>query len=208
MHRLTQRQKEIFLYIREQVRERGYPPSVREIGNAIGLRSSSTVHGHLKRLENKGYIKRDPTKPRAIEILFEDPEDSTITVGNKELLQIPIVGNVTAGGPILAVQNIEEYFPLPREFASDETAFMLRVKGDSMIEAGILNGDYVVVRQQPDAINGDIVVAMIEDEATVKRFYKEKGHIRLQPENPAYEPIITQNAQILGKVIGVLRRLH
>ncbi len=208
MLELTERQQEILLYIKEQVREKGYPPSVREIGDAVGLRSSSTVHGHLKRLESKGYIRRDPTKPRAIEILDDDPEATIVNMGTKELIQIPIVGSVTAGEPILAVQNIEDYFPLPRDFASDEATFMLRVKGDSMIDAGILNGDYVVVRQQPDAINGEIVVALIEDEATVKRFYKETGHIRLQPENPVYEAIITKNAHILGKVIGVLRRLQ
>ncbi|NLK09155.1 MAG: transcriptional repressor LexA [Firmicutes bacterium] len=208
MDKLTKRQREIFLYIRDQVKEKGYPPSVREIGTGVGLSSSSTVHGHLRRLEKKGYIKRDPTKPRAIEILYADPETHTTNLESKELVRIPVLGNVTAGVPILAVQNIEDYFPLPRDFASSEAAFMLRVKGDSMMEAGILNGDYVIVRQQHDASNGEIVVAMIEDEATVKRFYKESGYIRLQPENPAYEPIITKNAHILGKVIGVLRRLH
>jgi repressor LexA len=205
MLELTERQKQILLYIKEQVRDKGYPPSVREIGDAVGLRSSSTVHGHLKRLESKGYIRRDPTKPRAIEILDGFQESALVA---KELIQVPILGSVTAGQPILAVQNIEDYFPLPRDFASDEATFMLRVQGDSMIEAGILNGDYVVVRQQPDASNGEIVVALIEDEATVKRFYKESGHIRLQPENPVYDAIITKNAHILGKVIGVLRRLH
>jgi repressor LexA len=205
MQELTERQREILEFIKQQVREKGYPPSVREIGDAVGLRSSSTVHGHLRRLEDKGYIRRDPTKPRAIEILDDELAESQIM---RDLIIVPIVGRVTAGQPILAVENVEDYYPLPRDFASDEATFMLRVQGDSMIEAGILDGDYVVVRQQPDAINGDIVVVLLEDEATVKRFFRESEHIRLQPENPLYEPIITTNAQILGKVIGVLRRLH
>lgn len=205
MQELTERQRQVLDFIKEQVREKGYPPSVREIGDAVGLRSSSTVHGHLKRLESKGYIRRDPTKPRAIEILGDEMAESQII---EDLIAVPVVGNVTAGQPILAVENVEDYFPLPRDFASDEAAFMLRIQGDSMIEAGILDGDYVVVRQQPNAENGDIVVALLEDEATVKRFFKEPDHIRLQPENPIYDPIITTDAQILGKVIGVLRRLH
>ncbi|NLJ24777.1 MAG: transcriptional repressor LexA [Firmicutes bacterium] len=205
MQELTERQSQILGFIKQQVREKGYPPSVREIGDAVGLRSSSTVHGHLRRLESKGYIRRDPTKPRAIEVLDDELAESQIM---KDLIAVPVVGNVTAGQPILAVENVEDYFPLPRDFASDEATFMLRIQGDSMIEAGILDGDYVVVRQQPDAINGDIVVVLLEDEATVKRFFREPEHIRLQPENPLYEPIITTNAQILGKVIGVLRRLH
>jgi repressor LexA len=205
MQELTERQRQVLDFIKEQVREKGYPPSVREIGDAVGLRSSSTVHGHLKRLESKGYIRRDPTKPRAIEILDDEMAESQII---EDLIAVPVVGNVTAGQPILAVENVEDYFPLPRDFASDEAAFMLRIQGDSMIEAGILDGDYVVVRQQPNAENGDIVVALLEDEATVKRFFKEPDHIRLQPENPVYDPIITTDAQILGKVIGVLRRLH
>lgn len=205
MQELTERQREILEFIKQQVREKGYPPSVREIGEAVGLRSSSTVHGHLRRLESKGYIRRDPTKPRAIEVLDDELAESRIM---KDLIAVPVVGNVTAGQPILAVENVEDYFPLPRDFASDEATFMLRIQGDSMIGAGILDGDYVVVRQQPDAINGDIVVVLLEDEATVKRFFREPDHIRLQPENPLYDPIITTNAQILGKVIGVLRRLH
>lgn len=205
MQQLTERQREVLEFIKRQVREKGYPPSVREIGDAVGLRSSSTVHGHLRRLESKGYIRRDPTKPRAIEILDDQGEMDLIM---RDLVAVPVVGNVTAGQPILAVENVEDYFPLPRDFVSDETTFMLRIKGDSMIEAGILDGDYVVVRQQPNAINGDIVVALLEDEATVKRFYRESDYVRLQPENPVYDPIITTDAQILGKVIGVLRRLH
>ena len=206
MQELTERLREVLEFIKEQVREKGYPPSVREIGDAVGLRSSSTVHGHLRRLESKGYIRRDPTKPRAIEDIQDDePVESLLT---KDLVSVPLVGSVTAGQPILAVENIEDYVPLPRDFASDEATFMLRIKGDSMIDAGILDGDYVVVRQQPDAINGDIVVALLEDEATVKRFYREANYVRLQPENPLYDPILTTDVQILGKVIGVLRRLQ
>ena len=207
MRELTERQREVLEFIKERVRRKGYPPSVREIREAVGLRSSSTVHGHLRRLESKGYIRRDPTKPRAIEIIDDEPP-AEIPITMKELVSVPIVGSVTAGQPILDVENIEDYVPLPRDFASDGTTFMLRVKGDSMIQVGILDGDYVIVRQQPDATNGDIVVALLEDEATVKRFYREADHIRLQPENPLYEPIITTDVQILGKVIGVLRRIH
>ncbi|NMB45132.1 MAG: transcriptional repressor LexA [Firmicutes bacterium] len=205
MNELTERQGQVLEFIKEHVREKGYPPSVREIGDGVGLRSSSTVHGHLRRLESKGYIRRDPTKPRAIEILNDQPEESRII---RDVIAVPVVGNVTAGRPILAVENVEDYFPLPRAFASDEATFILRIQGDSMIEAGILDGDYVIVRQQPDALNGDIVVALIEDEATVKRFFKELDHIRLQPENPVYDPIVTTDAHILGKVIGVLRMVH
>jgi repressor LexA len=207
MRELTERQRQVLEFIKGQVREKGYPPSVREIGEAVGLRSSSTVHGHLRRLESKGYIRRDPTKPRAIEII-EDGDQPAESLVTKKLVSVPLVGSVTAGQPILAVENIEDYVPLPRDFASDQGTFMLRIKGDSMINAGILDGDYVVVRQQPDATNGDIVVALLEDEATVKRFYREVDHVRLQPENPIYDPIITTDVQILGKVIGVLRRLH
>lgn len=193
-------------FIKKEVKEKGYPPSVREIGEAVGLSSSSTVHGHLSRLESKGLIRRDPTKPRAIEILDGfGQEDSDIPVR-----KVPIVGRVTAGMPITAVENIEDYFPLPLEMApANDQIFMLEVIGDSMIEAGILNGDYVVVRQQQTAENGDIVVAMTEDnEATVKRFFKEKNHIRLQPENPAMEPIFVKNVTILGKVIGLFRHFR
>ena len=176
---------------------------MREIGQAVGLSSSSTVHGHLGKLEEKGYIRRDPTKPRAIELI----NDRDIV--RKEIINVPIVGKVTAGEPILAVENIEDFFPMPRDFASyDEEVFMLRVRGDSMIEAGILDGDFVVVRQQSHAENGDIVVALIEDEATVKRFYREADHIRLQPENPRLEPIRVKDVQILGKVVGVFRKVR
>ncbi|MFB6466746.1 transcriptional repressor LexA [Cytobacillus sp. Hz8] len=207
MTKLSKRQQDILSFIKDEVRSKGYPPSVREIGEAVGLASSSTVHGHLARLESKGLIRRDPTKPRAIEILEYD-ENSNIPKYN--VVNVPVVGKVTAGQPITAIENVEEYFPLPESLApSDEQIFMLEVMGDSMIEAGILDGDYVIVRQQNTAINGDIVVAMTEeDEATVKRFFKEKDFIRLQPENSTLEPIILNNVSILGKVIGVYRRIH
>jgi len=206
MTKLSNRQLEILNFIKNEVKEKGYPPSVREIGEAVGLSSSSTVHGHLARLESKGLIRRDPTKPRAIEILDDDREhDMTVPVRN-----VPIVGKVTAGMPITAIENVEDYFPLPERFApSSDTVFMLEIMGDSMIEAGILDGDYVIVRQQSTAENGDIVVAMTEEyEATVKRFYKEKNYFRLQPENSSMDPIIVNNVKILGKVIGVYRQIH
>ncbi len=202
MHELTPRQRQILEFIKREVQQRGYPPSVREIGQAVGLSSSSTVHGHLGKLEEKGYIRRDPTKPRAIEIL----EPGAPTAAN--VVYAPVVGRVTAGEPILAVENIEGYFPLAPDFAGAGELFLLQVRGDSMIRAGILDGDYVVVRQQPDAVNGEIVVALLGEEATVKRFYRENGQVRLQPENDAYPPILAQDVHILGKVIGVYRRLH
>lgn len=207
MAKLSKRQQEILDFIKHEVKTKGYPPSVREIGKAVGLASSSTVHGHLSRLESKGYIRRDPTKPRAIEIL--EPEE-TANIPKQHSINVPLVGKVTAGSPITAIENIEEYIPLPESFApSGEQIFLLTVTGDSMIEAGILDGDYIIVRQQQTANNGDIVVAMTEDdEATVKRFFKEKDYIRLQPENPTMEPIILKNVTILGKVIGVFRRIH
>ncbi len=179
--------------------EKGYPPSVREIGAAVGLNSSATVHSHLNSLEKKGFIRRDPTKPRAIEIL-DDSFQSVV-----DAVPVPVVGRVTAGAPILAVENIEDYFPLPRQVIRDQEVFILQVRGDSMVEAGILDGDYVLVRRQNTADNGDIVVALLGDEATVKTFYKEKTHIRLQPENRSLSPILTQNVIVLGKVIGVFR---
>jgi len=205
--RMSNRQTAILEFIKNEVREKGYPPSVREIGEAVGLASSSTVHGHLDRLEKKGLIRRDPTKPRAIEVLVDD-EDKNERFP-RTVRQVPIVGKVTAGVPITATENIEEYYPLPVHMVGDQPVFMLSVMGDSMIEAGILNGDYVIVRQQPTASNGDIVVAMTEDdEATVKTFYKEKDHIRLQPENSAMEPLRLKNVTILGKVIGLIRKFH
>lgn len=207
MAKLSKRQQDILNFIKQEVKSKGYPPSVREIGQAVGLASSSTVHGHLSRLEAKGYIRRDPTKPRAIEIL---ETDETAHIPKQHTVNVPLVGKVTAGNPITAVENIEEFFPLPESIAGPEDKiFMLTVEGDSMIEAGILDGDYVIVRQQQTANNGDIVVAMTEDdEATVKRFFKEKDFIRLQPENSTMDPIILKNVIILGKVIGVFRHIH
>lgn len=207
MVKLSKRQQDILDFIKDEVKLKGYPPSVREIGEAVGLASSSTVHGHLARLETKGLIRRDPTKPRAIEILEFDEESN---IPKSKVVNVPVVGKVTAGQPITAVENIEEYFPLPERLApADENVFMLEIMGESMIEAGILDGDYVIVRQQHSANNGDIVVAMTEeDEATVKRFFKEKDFIRLQPENSTMEPIILRTVSILGKVIGVYRHIH
>jgi|HigsolmetaGSP11D_1036233.scaffolds.fasta_scaffold18611_1 repressor LexA len=204
--KLSKRQQDILNFIKEEVKKKGYPPSVREIGEAVGLASSSTVHGHLAKLESKGLIRRDPTKPRAIEIL--DDDGSHLLTNN--VINVPVIGKVTAGIPITAVENIEEYFPLPNHIASgDDQLFMLEVVGESMIEAGILDGDLVIVRQQQTANNGDIVVALTDDnEATVKRFFKEKDFIRLQPENPTMEPIILKNVTILGKVIGLYRSIH
>ncbi|MDE3838612.1 repressor LexA [Bacillus methanolicus] len=207
MAKLSKRQQDILNFIKEEVKKKGYPPSVREIGQAVGLASSSTVHGHLARLESKGLIRRDPTKPRAIEILDMEEEAH---IPKHNVVNVPVVGKVTAGQPITAIENVEEFFPLPERLVpADEQVFMLEVMGDSMIEAGILDGDYVIVRQQKTANNGDIVVAMTEDdEATVKRFFKEKDYIRLQPENSTMEPIILKNVSILGKVIGVYRQIH
>ena len=206
MRKLSHRQQAILDFIKSEVREKGYPPSVREIGEAVGLASSSTVHGHLERLEKKGRIRRDPTKPRAIEILENDDDAADFQLSFK---RVPIVGKVTAGEPILATKNIEDYFPLPDRFVGDhEDVFMLQVVGDSMIEAGIFDGDYVIVRQQQTAENGDIVVAMTEDdEATVKRFYRERGYFRLQPENSSMAPLLLQKVTILGKVIGLFRSI-
>ncbi|HHV65059.1 MAG TPA: transcriptional repressor LexA [Peptococcaceae bacterium] len=200
---LSPRQLAILEIIKKEIALKGYPPSVREIGEAVGLTSSSTVHNHLNILEQKGYIRRDPTKPRAIEVL-----DSSSEFGSRRIVHIPIVGRVTAGEPILAVENIEDSFPVSYDLVKDDTVFMLRVQGDSMIEAGILDKDLILVKQQHTANNGDIVVALLEDEATVKRFYKEKDLIRLQPENQYMEPIYSKNVTILGKVIGVFRTIN
>ncbi|MEK5267748.1 transcriptional repressor LexA [Weizmannia sp. FSL W8-0401] len=204
MAKLSKRQQAILDFIKHEVKTKGYPPSVREIGQAVGLASSSTVHGHLARLESKGLIRRDPTKPRAIEILDHDEE-----IPAQNVVNVPVVGKVTAGIPITAVENIEEYFPLPEHLVpSDESVYMLDIEGDSMVDAGILNGDYVIVRSQQTANNGDIVVAMTdENEATVKRFFKEKDYFRLQPENQTMEPIILKNVTILGVVIGLYRQM-
>lgn len=201
---LSKKQFEVLKFIKNEINKKGYPPSVREICDAVQLKSTSTVHGHLERLEKKGYIRRDPTKPRAIEVL--DGESNVFT--RKEMVELPIVGKVTAGLPILAEQNIEDIFPVPVDYVGNSTAFMLVVKGDSMINAGIFDGDYVIVRQQSVAKNGEIVVALLNDEATVKTFYKEKDYFRLQPENPYLLPIITKELSILGKVIGVFRKIR
>jgi repressor LexA len=201
---LTRRQQQVLDYVRDEINRRGFPPSVREIGEAVGLSSSSTVHSHLTALESKGYIRRDPTKPRALELL--DYRDTAAAVDYGRVRAVPLVGEVAAGAPILAEENIEETVPLPEDMAS-ESSFILRVKGESMIEVGILDGDYVVVRQQNTATNGDIVVALIEDEATVKTFYKESERVRLQPENSALEPIYARDVQILGKVIALFRKI-
>lgn len=202
MRKLSERQQNILDFIRSEVVAKGYPPSVREIGDAVGLMSSSTVHGHLCKLEEAGFLRRDPSKPRAIEIL----EDEN-TPRNKAI-DVPVLGRVTAGAPILAVEHIEEYYPIPQDFVEHEDVFILRIKGDSMIEAGILDQDYVLVASQTTAENGDIVVALLDDEeATVKRFYLEGDHIRLQPANATMEPILVKEARISGKVIGVFRRV-
>jgi len=196
-------QERILAYIQSEIKARGYAPSVREIGEAVGLKSTSTVHGHLTRLEKKGLLHRDAMKPRAMGLPTDVPEADD----PMDVRRVPLVGRVAAGVPILAEENIEETLPLPAELAGDGEHFVLRVRGDSMIEAGILNDDYIVVRKQPDARNGDIVVALVEDEATVKRFYKENGHFRLQPENSAMSPIIVRDVVILGKVVSLMRRL-
>lgn len=202
MAELTEKQQVIYNFIKKTILERGYPPSVREICEAIGLRSTSTVHGHLERLEKKGLIRRDPTKPRAIEIL----DESFMNI-KRELVNVPIVGRVTAGQPILALENIEDHFPLPVEYVNtNDEHYMLRVEGESMINAGIHNHDLILVRKQSTANNRDIVVALIDDSVTVKRFFKEDQYIRLQPENDAMAPIILQDVNILGKVIGLFRK--
>ncbi len=202
---LTDRQEKILRYLADTLKERGYPPSVREIGSAVGLSSSSTVHAHLAQLEKKGYIRRDPSRSRAIEIV----DKALDARPSKEVLNVPLVGRVTAGNPVLAMQNIEDYFPVPAEFVGSGEFFMLRVRGDSMVNAGILDGDHVIVRRQDTALNGEIVVALVgDDEATVKRLYREKGHVRLQPENPHMEPIVATDVRVLGKVVGLVRRVH
>ena len=205
---ISPKQLQILEYLKKEVREKGYPPSVREICEATGLKSTSTVHGHLSRLEKKGYIRKDPTKPRAIEILDGSVPENSSYETEQEIIEVPVIGTITAGTPILAVENIEDSFPLPASYASGgNTLFMLKVKGESMIEAGIFDKDLVLVRQQPSANNGDIVVALIDDDyATVKTFYKEKGHIRLQPENSSMSPIIVNDCSILGKVVGLFRK--
>lgn len=198
--KITAKQQEILEYIKSQILERGFPPAVRDICEAVHLKSTSSVHSHLETLEKNGYIRRDPTKPRAIEIL-----DDSFNFTRREMVNVPIVGRVAAGEPLLAEQNIEEYFPIPMDFMPNKQTFMLKVKGESMINAGILDGDYVLVEERKTAHNGEMIVALVDDGATVKRFYKEEGIIRLQPENDTMEPIIVPDCTILGKVIGVFR---
>lgn len=198
--KISKKQQEILEYIKNQILQRGFPPAVREICEAVNLKSTSSVHSHLETLEKNGYIRRDPTKPRAIEIL-----DDTFNLTRREMVNVPIIGQVAAGHPILAEENIEDYFPFPAERMPNKQTFLLKVKGESMINAGILDGDYVLVEQDATASNGDMVVALVEDSATVKTFYKEEGVFRLQPENDFMDPIIVKEVSILGKVIGVMR---
>ncbi len=198
--KISDKQRQILEYIKDQILEKGYPPAVRDICQAVSLKSTSSVHAHLETLEKNGYIRRDPTKPRAIEIL-----DDEFNIGRREISSIPVVGRVAAGTPILAEQNIEDYFPIPADMAPNSRCFALKVQGDSMINIGINDGDYVFVREAKSADNGDLVVALVDDSATVKNFYKENGHIRLQPQNDNMEPIIVQDCMILGKVFGVFR---
>lgn len=198
--RITKKQTEILEYIKSQILNKGYPPSVRDICVAVNLKSTSSVHAHLETLEKNGYIRRDPTKPRTIEII-----DDSFNLARREVVNVPLIGQVAAGQPLLAVENVVSYFPIPAELMPNEQVFMLTVKGDSMINMGIYNGDHIIVRQQNTASNGEVVVALVDDSATVKRFYKEEGHIRLQPENDFMDPIIVDHCEILGKVIGLIR---
>ena len=198
--KISPKQKEILEYIKDQIIQRGFPPAVRDICEAVHLKSTSSVHSHLETLEKNGYIRRDPTKPRAIEIL-----DDTFNLTRRELTNVPLIGRVAAGEPLLAQENIENYFPIPVELLPNNTTFLLTVKGESMINAGILDGDMILVEEKHTASNGEMVVALIEDSATVKTFYKEEGIIRLQPENDEMEPIMVRDVMILGKVIGVIR---
>ena len=198
--KISAKQREILEYIKQEILNKGYPPAVREICEAVDLKSTSSVHSHLETLEKNGYIRRDPTKPRAIEII-----DENFNLTRREVVNVPLVGRVAAGQPILAVENIETYFPIHTEFMPNEESFMLKVKGESMINVGIFDGDNILVQKQSDARNGDIVVALVDDSATVKTFYKENGHYRLQPENDNMDPIIVDECSILGKVFGVFR---
>ena len=200
--KISSKQQEILEYIKQEILNKGYPPAVREICEAVHLKSTSSVHSHLETLEKNGYIRRDPTKPRAIEII-----DDNFNLTRREVVNVPILGQVAAGQPLLAVENIENYFPIPTEFMPNAETFMLKVKGDSMINAGIFNGDKILVQKQSDAQNGDIVVALVDDSATVKTFYKENGHYRLQPENDTMDPIIVNECSILGKVFCIMRFL-
>ena len=201
--KITAKQKEILEYIKAEILKKGYPPAVREICEAVNLKSTSSVHSHLETLEKNGYIRRDPTKPRAIEIM-----DDSFQMVRHEMASIPIIGTVAAGLPILAEQNIEGYFPIPAEMVPSGEAFVLKVKGESMVNAGILDGDLIFVEQKNTASNGEIIVALVDDSATVKTYYKENGHYRLQPENDTMDPIIVDHVDILGKVFGVFRLYH
>ncbi len=198
--KITAKQQEILDFMKERILNKGYPPAVREICEAVKLKSTSSVHAHLESLEKNGYIRRDPAKPRAIEIV-----DDNFNITRREMAYIPVVGTVTAGQPILAVENVESYFPIPTDYLPNAETFMLHVKGDSMINAGIFNGDQILIKKQNYAKNGDFVVALIEDSVTVKTFYKEDGYYRLQPENDTMDPIIVNEVEILGKVIGLFR---
>ena len=198
--RISDKQKEILEYMKQEILNKGYPPTVRDICEAVKLKSTSSVHSHLETLEKNGYIRRDPTKPRAIEII-----DENFNLTRREMTNVPMVGRVAAGEPIFAVENIESYFPIPTEYMPNAESFMLKVKGESMINAGIFDGDQILVEKCNTARNGDMVVALVDDSATVKTFYKENGHIRLQPENDTMEPIIVDNCEIMGKVFGVFR---
>ena len=209
--KITKRQQQIYDFILSYQQEKGYPPSVREMASAVGLSSPSTVHAHLNALEEHGLIKRDSTKPRALELFKQDGSPAILAKveenPSRGTVTLPLIGRVAAGIPILAEQNVEDAFTLPSEIATESSSFILEVHGDSMINAGIFNGDFIVVREQPNAMNGEIVVAMIDNEATVKTFYKERGRVRLQPENDAMEPIYASNPTILGKVVALMRRL-
>ena len=213
---LNKREKAIVKFIEKHIKANGYPPSVREIGKSVGLKSTATVHGYLASLEEKGYIKKESQKGRTLKLLkggLADENENQMEIQkevytSREMVDVPVIGKITAGEPILAVENVTDTFPIPLDFVGNSESFMLTVRGESMIEAGILDGDYILVRKQNTATNGEIVVALIEDEATVKTFYKEKDHIRLQPENSALDPIIVPNCEILGKVIGVFRKMR
>ena len=208
---LSSKQKQIFDFMKSEIKTKGYPPSVREIGAAVGLSSTSSVHSQLNSLESKGYIRRDPAKPRTIEILEDDfysyREDSAVILPDQDTVSLPVIGRVAAGEPIFAEQNIEDYFALNASFLPEgKNSFILKVKGESMINVGIYDGDYLIVTEQTTANNGDIIVALVDDSATVKTFYKENGYIRLQPENDSMEPIIVESCSILGKVSGLFRK--
>lgn len=200
--KISDKQKEILEYIKAQILSKGYPPAVREICEAVNLKSTSSVHAHLESLERNGYIRRDPTKPRAIEIM-----DDEFNLTRREIVNVPVVGNVAAGAPLLAVEHIDNYFPMPAEMLPNKEVYMLNVRGDSMINVGIYDGDKVLCEKTSTASNGEIVVALVDDSATVKRFYKENGHYRLQPENDSLDPIIVNDCSVIGKVIGLFRMM-